>query len=226
MENWEAPIVGILMEYTVLDVAQHLSHRSILLGLLGPWSVRNWIKQHVEIHQIWLVRRAPWCSASAFSKKHIAQGLVNVLIEYLPTIGDLISNRYLEVMFKIPKKGHLPTPVAGNSLWFFNPNKCCFFQMSETLLPPPLPKNKHHNSSNPSVFSFHPLEFPVNAPSKWQTAGRDGCATMRLSSAATAVRAGRAGESLGNQHRSANHDWYTRKRYVDGISISMDVHWG
>ena len=69
-------------------------------------------------------------------KKHIAQGLVNVPIEYLPTIREIISNRYLKVMFKIPKKGHLPTPVAGNSLWFFNPNKCCFFQMSETLLPP------------------------------------------------------------------------------------------
>ena len=39
--------------------------------------------------------------------KH-GQGLVNVLIEHHPTIGDIISNRYLKVMFKIPKKGHLP----------------------------------------------------------------------------------------------------------------------
>ena len=38
------------------------------------------------------------------------QGLVNVLIEHHPNIGNIISNRYLKVMFKIPKKGHLPTP--------------------------------------------------------------------------------------------------------------------
>ena len=30
-----------------------------------------------------------------------------------PIIGDIISNRYLMVMFKIPKKGHLPTPDQG-----------------------------------------------------------------------------------------------------------------
>ena len=33
----------------------------------------------------------------------IIQGLVNVLIEHHPTTGDIISNRYLKVMFKIPK---------------------------------------------------------------------------------------------------------------------------
>ena len=38
------------------------------------------------------------------------QGLVNVLIEHQPTIGDIITNKYLKVMFKIPKTGHLPTP--------------------------------------------------------------------------------------------------------------------
>ena len=38
------------------------------------------------------------------------QGLVNVLIEHHPIIGNIISNRYLKVMFKVPKKGHLPTP--------------------------------------------------------------------------------------------------------------------
>ena len=41
----------------------------------------------------------------------IHQGLVNVLIEHHPIIWNIISNRYLKVMFKIPKKGHLPTPV-------------------------------------------------------------------------------------------------------------------
>ena len=38
------------------------------------------------------------------------QGLVNVPIEHHPTIGDTISNRYGKVMFKIPNKGHVPTP--------------------------------------------------------------------------------------------------------------------
>ena len=41
------------------------------------------------------------------------QGLVNVPIKHHPTIGDIISNKYLKVMFKIPKTGHLPTPVVG-----------------------------------------------------------------------------------------------------------------
>ena len=46
--------------------------------------------------------------------KHYQQGLVNVLIEHHPTIGDIITNKYLKVMFKIPKTGHLPTPDNGN----------------------------------------------------------------------------------------------------------------
>ena len=33
------------------------------------------------------------------------------IIEHHPNIGDRISNRYLKVMFKIPKMGHLPNPV-------------------------------------------------------------------------------------------------------------------
>ena len=41
-----------------------------------------------------------------------SQGLVNVPIEHHPTIGDTISNGYLKVMFKILKKGHLPTPAS------------------------------------------------------------------------------------------------------------------
>ena len=44
-------------------------------------------------------------------KDHVNQGLVNVLIEHHPNIGDIISNRYLKVMFKIPQMGHLPNPV-------------------------------------------------------------------------------------------------------------------
>ena len=44
----------------------------------------------------------------------IIQGLVNAPIEHHPTIGDINSNRYLKVIFKIPKKGHLPTPVISD----------------------------------------------------------------------------------------------------------------
>ena len=36
---------------------------------------------------------------------------IDVPIKHHPTIGNTISNRYLKVMFNIPKKGHLPTPV-------------------------------------------------------------------------------------------------------------------
>ena len=32
-------------------------------------------------------------------------------VSHHPNIGDLISNKYLKVTFKIPKKGHLPNPV-------------------------------------------------------------------------------------------------------------------
>ena len=44
--------------------------------------------------------------------KNMGQGLLNVPIEHHPTFGDIISNRYMKVTFKIPKKGHLPTPVG------------------------------------------------------------------------------------------------------------------
>ena len=36
---------------------------------------------------------------------------LNVLIEHHPNFGDIISNRYLKAMFKIPKMGHLPNPI-------------------------------------------------------------------------------------------------------------------
>ena len=41
----------------------------------------------------------------------LLQGLVNVPIEHHPTIGAIISNRYLKVMFEIPKKGHQSQPL-------------------------------------------------------------------------------------------------------------------
>ena len=40
------------------------------------------------------------------------QGLVDVLIEHHTNIGDIISNRYLKVMFKIPKMGNLPNTLV------------------------------------------------------------------------------------------------------------------
>ena len=49
-------------------------------------------------------------------------------VSHHPTISDVISNRYLKVMFKIPKKGHFPTQnktvalqisSANSSLNFF-----------------------------------------------------------------------------------------------------------
>ena len=51
-----------------------------------------------------------------FLRRSYTQGLVNVPIEHHPTIGDIISKRYLKVMFKIPKKGYLPTPDTRKGL--------------------------------------------------------------------------------------------------------------
>ena len=49
------------------------------------------------------------------------QGLVNVLIKHHPTIGDIISEKILlHVMFKIPKKRHLPNPQTS---YIFSPKK-------------------------------------------------------------------------------------------------------
>ena len=44
-----------------------------------------------------------WTRISLYS------GLVNVPIQHHPAIGDIIYNSYLKVMFRIPKKGHLPS---------------------------------------------------------------------------------------------------------------------
>jgi hypothetical protein len=45
---------------------------------------------------------------------YIPQGLAYVLIKYRPTIGGIISNKYSNVMLKIPQNEHLPTPVVNN----------------------------------------------------------------------------------------------------------------
>jgi hypothetical protein len=41
------------------------------------------------------------------------QGLVNVIIEHHPNIGDIISNRCLKVMFKILQHPHLHPSAVG-----------------------------------------------------------------------------------------------------------------
>ena len=55
------------------------------------------------------------CLRSHRKSPNLYQGLVNVLTEHHPNIGNVNSNKYLTVMFKIPKMGHLP-----NTVW--NPN--------------------------------------------------------------------------------------------------------
>ena len=72
----------------------------------------------------------------------IIQGLVNVPIEHHPSIGYIISNRYLKVMFKIPKKGHLPTPVISRVSTFL------------TILLVAQDFSTIHSSSSYVVFSF------------------------------------------------------------------------
>ena len=51
-------------------------------------------------------------------KDHVNQGLVNVLIEHHPNIGDIISNRsWFKWCSKSPKLGHLPNLVYPGSPW-------------------------------------------------------------------------------------------------------------
>ena len=45
-------------------------------------------------------------------------GLVNVQVKHHPTSGDIISSRYLEVMFRITKHEHLPTLKKEENLRF------------------------------------------------------------------------------------------------------------
>ena len=84
------------------------------------------------------------------------QGLVNVPIEHHPTIRDIISNRYLKVMFKIPKKGHLPTPGWRNIF----PEKHLHSFISKTIPPEQLANDaqtfaKHTNLILVSYGALH-----------------------------------------------------------------------
>ena len=75
----------------------------------------------------WHLIKSPygWWDLTIFSifNPPFIQGLVNVLVEHHPNIGDIISNRYLKklVMFKIPKMGHLPNPAIVLFVTLQNP---------------------------------------------------------------------------------------------------------
>ena len=71
---------------------------------------------------------SPWCFLGypkTTTGSGRIQGLVNVPIEHHPTIGDIITNKYLKVMFKIPKTGRLPTPDLN--LWAFITRYCYLY---------------------------------------------------------------------------------------------------
>ena len=72
-------------------------------------------------------------------------GLVNVPIEHHPTIGDINSNRYLKVIFKIPKKGHWPTPVMDAWWHTTKCNHICWWIWDPWTFEPPNPEtvNSH-----------------------------------------------------------------------------------
>ena len=83
-------------------------------GYNGSW---DWWKPTVLQCVFWWKTFARGCRGFARKSflcvsRTFIQGLVNVPIQHHPTIGDIISNRYWKVMFKISKKGHLPTSVA------------------------------------------------------------------------------------------------------------------
>ena len=91
--TWDIKLVGM-----------HLSMSDIVLYLkYGVSAILNY-----QVNLGWVILFG-WvlCSTFMFS---CYRGLVNVLIEH-PNIGDIISNRYLKIMFKIPKMRHLPNPL-------------------------------------------------------------------------------------------------------------------
>ena len=62
-----------------------------------------------EVSQLATLAAKRTCVPSG-SAARVYRGWQMSQLKHVPTIGD-ISNRCLKVMFKIPKKGHLPTPV-------------------------------------------------------------------------------------------------------------------
>ena len=75
------------------------------------WSHMGWqLSSSLAIHVLRNMHIRPFQNSGC--KWMQTQGLVNVPIERHPNIGDIISNKYLKVMFKIPKMGHLPTPES------------------------------------------------------------------------------------------------------------------
>ena len=87
--------------------------------MTSRWYVRNYDMSETMICQNngsgWgsLEENIFLCLKHAHCYCWIEQGLVNVLIEHHPTIGDIITNKYLKVMLQISKTGDLPTPESS-----------------------------------------------------------------------------------------------------------------
>ena len=78
---------------------------------LGDWK-KTWNHRRDNVanrnHRKSLGKKKTWCVPKPTSKLTSICSLVNVPIEHHLNIGDIISNQYLKVMFKIPKIGRLP----------------------------------------------------------------------------------------------------------------------
>ena len=104
--------------------------------------------------------------------KESHQGLVNVPLEHHPTIGDIISNRYLKVMWnKSPKRDINPNPCT---LTQFSPglmmDYCCtLLDLDFSLIPPGISirsvtalSSSLHTCVNPKwiyICTLHTLEW-------------------------------------------------------------------
>ena len=113
---------------TLLDDLLHL-----IIGVVEQGSVSHWRECILSQHHVKKVQghgtlASLQCDLQLLSNHQLdlilqslslspQQGLGNVPIKHHPTIGDIISNKYLQVRFKIPKKGHLPSPAQFSALF-------------------------------------------------------------------------------------------------------------
>ena len=102
-------------------------------------------------------------------------------VSHHPTIGDIISNRYLKVMFKISKKGHLPTnPWLGRNISsaLLRPN------LQWCLTSPSWKKLRHHLYWSHFFGVAVPKRFPqslgVKFPWRHRETSRYFCVSCRL----------------------------------------------
>ena len=102
-EQWSNTVVVSTMCRYPENIASNISS--------ATWSNRLQCVVLIFPNHFGRLWRAPARCNELMQWSSLNQGLVNVPIEHHPSIGDIISNRYLKVMFKIPKKGHLPTHV-------------------------------------------------------------------------------------------------------------------